>query len=229
MGFCQRVRIVTAAPLCYTEKNMCLEVFHVKQKLIALLLSAVLALSMTACGVELLDGALIIADALLEDETVSIIGGADGPTSVVVTAPDYREPSPPSPAIDEDGTYNSAEDVSLYLYTYGELPDNYITKHDAQDLGWTGGSVEDYAGDGCAIGGDRFGNKEGLLPAVQGRTYYECDVDTVGDDTRGAERIVYSNDGLIYYTADHYEHFDLLYGPDCQEDHLHTPQCRGQQ
>lgn len=195
-----------------------------KQKLIALLLGA--ALVLTACGTELLDGALDIADTLLEEEVVGIIGGADGPTSVVVATPDDHEPAPSAPAIDEDGTYNSVEEVSLYLYTYGELPDNYITKNDARDLGWTGGSVEDYAGDGYAIGGDRFGNKEGLLPAAQGRTYYECDIDTVGDDTRGAERIVYSNDGLIYYTADHYEHFDLLYGPDCQQDHLHTDHCR---
>lgn len=199
-----------------------------KQKLIALLLGAVLTLSLTACGVELLDSALNITDALLEGETIAIIGGADGPTSITVSTPDYDEPALPVSPIDEDGTYNSVEDVSLYLYTYGELPDNYITKNDAQDLGWTGGSVEDYAGDGYAIGGDRFGNKEGLLPTVQGRTYYECDIDTVGDDTRGAERIVYSNDGLIYYTADHYAHFDLLYGPDCQENHLHTAQCYGQ-
>lgn len=198
-----------------------------KQKLIALLLAAALALGLTGCGAELLDVAEDIADAALAGEDLGIIGGADGPSTIIVATPDYDDPAQSVPAIDEDGTYNSVEDVSLYLYTYGELPDNYITKDDARDLGWTGGSVEDYAGDGCAIGGDRFGNKEGLLPAVQGRTYYECDIDTVGDDTRGAERIVYSNDGLIYYTADHYEHFELLYGPDCQEDHLHTDHCCG--
>lgn len=196
-----------------------------KQKLIPLLLAAALALGLTGCGVELLDVAEDIADAALSGEELGIIGGADGPSTIIVSTPGCDEPAQSVPAIDEDGTYNSAEDVSLYLYTYGELPDNYITKDDARDLGWTGGSVEDYAGDGCAIGGDRFGNREGLLPTVQGRTYYECDIDTVGGDTRGAERIVYSNDGLIYYTADHYEHFELLYGPDCQEDHLHTEQC----
>lgn len=196
-----------------------------KQKLIALLLAAALALGLTGCGVELLDVAEDIADAALSGEDLGIIGGADGPSAIIVATPSYDEPAQSVPAIDEDGTYNSVEDVSLYLYTYGELPDNYITKDDARDLGWTGGSVENYAGDGCAIGGDRFGNREGLLPTVQGRTYYECDIDTVGDGTRGAERIVYSNDGLIYYTADHYEHFELLYGPDCQEDHLHTDQC----
>lgn len=115
------------------------------------------------------------------------------------------------PAIAEDGSYNSMEDVSLYLHTYDHLPDNYITKQEARDLGWTGGSVERYA-PGCAIGGDRFGNREGLLPKAGGRQYYECDIDTIGENSRGAKRIVWSNDGLIYYTEDHYESFTLLYG-----------------
>ncbi len=126
---------------------------------------------------------------------------ADGPTAVYVT----------ESTIQEDGWYYSAEDVSLYLYTYDELPDNFITKDEAEALGWEGGSVEDYA-PGYAIGGDSFGNREGLLPDAPGRDYYECDIDTNGADSRGAKRIVYSDDGLIYYTEDHYESFTLLYG-----------------
>ena len=65
---------------------------------------------------------------------------------------------------------------------------------------------------GKCIGGSRFGNYEGLLPEADGRTYTECDIDTLGADSRGAKRIVFSNDGLIYYTEDHYETFELLYG-----------------
>ena len=110
--------------------------------------------------------------------------------------------------LDEDGTYNSAEDVSLYLYTYGHLPENYITKNEARDLGWSGGSVEKYA-PGYAIGGDKFGNREGVLPDG---TYHECDIDTIGQNSRGAKRLVYADDGRIYYTEDHYETFTLLYG-----------------
>ena len=102
--------------------------------------------------------------------------------------------------------------MALYLHLYGHLPDNYVTKREAQDLGWTGGSVEPYAGEGTAMGGSRFGNCEGLLPEAKGRTYTECDIDTLGADRRGAKRIVFSNDGLIYYTEDHYESFELLYG-----------------
>ena len=114
-------------------------------------------------------------------------------------------------AIDEDGEYTSKDDVSLYLDTYGHLPQNFITKSDARALGWSGGGLDDYAYGKC-IGGDRFGNNEGLLPEAGGRQYYECDIDTLHEDSRGAKRIVFSDDGLIYYTEDHYESFDLLYG-----------------
>lgn len=91
------------------------------------------------------------------------------------------------------------------------LPDNFITKKDAQALGWTGGSLEPYAPGKC-IGGSHFGNYEGILPEKEGRSYTACDIDTLGADKRGAKRIVFSNDGLIYYTEDHYESFELLYG-----------------
>ncbi|MBQ7091831.1 MAG: ribonuclease [Clostridia bacterium] len=113
------------------------------------------------------------------------------------------------PAIDENGSYTSKDEVALYIHTYGHLPNNYITKNEARELGWEGGSVEDYA-PGCSIGGDRFGNYEGILP--QGKKYTECDIDTLGRSSRGSRRIVFSNDGCIYYTDDHYETFELLYG-----------------
>lgn len=112
--------------------------------------------------------------------------------------------------LDEDGCYDSKEDVALYLYEYGKLPSNYITKKEAQKLGWSGGSLEDYAPGKC-IGGSYFGNNEGILPDGE---YHECDIDTLGAKKRGAKRIVYSTDGDIYYTEDHYESFTLLYTAD---------------
>ena len=125
-------------------------------------------------------------------------------------APDA--PDAPSPApLSEDGTYTAAEDVALYLHLYGHLPENFITKKDARALGWSGGGLDGYA-DGKCIGGDRFGNYEGLLPDAPGREYRECDIGTLHAASRGAKRLVYSNDGLIYYTEDHYESFTLLYG-----------------
>ncbi len=115
--------------------------------------------------------------------------------------------------LEEDGYYTSEEDVATYIIEYGTLPDNFITKKEARSLGWTGGGLDDYAED-CSIGGDYFGNHEGLLPDVEGRTYYECDIDTMNAKKRGTKRIVYSNDGQIYYTDDHYESFTLIYGTD---------------
>lgn len=124
---------------------------------------------------------------------------------------DSESTEPTLPPLDEDGSYTSKEDVALYIHTYGKLPSNFITKSEARKLGWNSGSLEKYAPGKC-IGGDRFGNREGLLPKASGRTYTECDIDTLGKSSRGSKRIVFSNDGLIYYTDDHYASFTLLYG-----------------
>ena len=134
-------------------------------------------------------------------------GGDSQLTAIVITTNSGSSEA----AIPEDGAYTSKEDVALYLHTYGHLPDNFITKKEAQALGWEGGSLEPYA-PGMCIGGSSFGNFEGLLPEADGRSYQECDIDTLGADSRGAKRLVYSNDGLIYYTDDHYESFTMLYG-----------------
>ena len=141
---------------------------------------------------------------------------------ITTTEKNATEPTTPAPdsgnetgatgnAINEDGTYSSCDDVALYIHTFGHLPGNFITKKQARELGWGGGSVEDYA-PGMCIGGDHFGNYEGLLPDKPGRSYTECDIDTLGRNGRGAKRIIFSNDGLIYYTEDHYSTFTLLYG-----------------
>ena len=107
---------------------------------------------------------------------------------------------------------DSAESVAAYIHAYGCLPDFYMTKNEAKSLfGWEGGALDNLA-PGRAIGGDRFGNYEGQLPEEKGRYYTECDIGTIGNGSRGAKRIVFSNDGLIFYTEDHYETFELLYG-----------------
>lgn len=117
--------------------------------------------------------------------------------------------------LDKAESYTSKEDVMNYLIQYGQLPENFITKKEAKKLGWSGGSLEPYAPGKC-IGGDYFGNYEGILPVVSGRTYHECDIDTLNANSRGAKRIIYSDDGQIYYTQDHYKTFTLLYGDDTQ-------------
>ena len=113
-------------------------------------------------------------------------------------------------AIDEDGSYTTREDMALYIHTYGHLPGNFVTKEEARAAGWEGGGLDEVL-PGMCIGGDRFGNREGLLPSAPGRSWTECDVNTLHASSRGAERIVFSNDGLIYYTGDHYESFEPLY------------------
>ena len=127
-------------------------------------------------------------------------------------APETEETPGEEPAVAEDGWYNTKEEVAEYLHLYDRLPGNYRTKKEAQAAGWSGGNVERYTGEGTAIGGSRFGNREGLLPKAKGRRYTECDIDTVGKSSRGAKRIIFSNDGLVYYTEDHYNTFELLYG-----------------
>ena len=112
----------------------------------------------------------------------------------------------PPPAIAEDGEYTSPEDVADYLHAYGRLPGNFITKKEAQALGWPGGDLWEYA-PGKSIGGDYFGNYEGALPKG---SYHECDVNYNGG-SRGAERIIYGTDGSVWYTGDHYESFTQLY------------------
>ncbi|MGI6607490.1 MAG: ribonuclease domain-containing protein [Erysipelotrichaceae bacterium] len=114
-------------------------------------------------------------------------------------------------SVEENKSYFDKENVALYIHTFHHLPPNYVTKKEAGQAGWTGGSVEKYL-PGKAIGGDIFSNREKLLPVKEGRIYYECDIDTAKESSRGAKRIVFSNDGLIYYTDDHYKSFELLYG-----------------
>lgn len=197
------------------------------KKLQTLLLALVLALTMTACSEEVTNAVIDEVVDIAVDQVVDVLTEEDSgetPDMEEAPAPDDSAPveeepapeeeAPPAeevPAIDEDGYYTTKEDVALYIYTYGHLPDNFITKKEAESLGWSGGGLDDYAY-GCCIGGNRFGNYEGLLPEANGRTYTECDIDTMHASKRGAKRIVFSNDGLIYYTDDHYESFTLLYG-----------------
>lgn len=167
------------------------------KRFLALALALLLAFGLFACGMEQLDTA--------PPETNPV------QTVPVATESEQTEPEQTQALLDPDGWYYSAEEVALYLTTYGSLPENFITKSEARKLGWEGGSVQKYL-DGAAIGGDKFGNREGILPKADGRQYYECDIDTDGESSRGAKRLVFSNDGLVYYTEDHYESFILLYG-----------------
>ena len=160
------------------------------------------------------------ASTAVSDEIAQPTGPAQ-PASVPAEAPaqtteessaaaseEETAPAETGTQIDEDGSYTERDDVALYIHTYGRLPDNYITKNEAEDLGWKSseGNLWEVA-PGMCIGGNRFGNYEGNLPDGD---YRECDVNYEGG-YRGPERLVYSSDGRIYYTADHYSTFEQLY------------------
>ena len=206
------------------------------RRIAALLLALLLALSLTACGNPAQTMDTIEKAAQTVQQITEVLNDTEEDTeSAALPASKAQEPAEEAseepaqasdqetaaeepaeaaaetPAIDEDGVYTTKDDVALYLHTYGHLPSNFITKKEAEKLGWSGGSLEPYAPGKC-IGGSHFGNYEGILPEKDGRSYTECDIDTLGADKRGAKRIVFSNDGLIYYTEDHYETFELLYG-----------------
>jgi len=111
--------------------------------------------------------------------------------------------------IDKNGKYSDKERVAKYIYQYKTLPSNYITKGEAKKLGWQTKGTLDKVAPGKSIGGDRYGDYEKKLPAASGRKWTECDIDYVKGN-RNAKRIIFSNDGLIYYTGDHYKTFTKL-------------------
>ena len=139
-----------------------------------------------------------LQDADFVDSTVKLIPESMEADSDVVSA-----------QITYGAYYYTVDDVAYYLAEYDELPENYMTKKEAEALGWISseGNLWDVA-PGAVIGGDRFGNYEGLLP--KDGEYTECDVNYAGG-FRGGERLVFDTDGNIWYTADHYETFEQLY------------------
>lgn len=163
------------------------------KKIFLYLITAILAISLfTGCSVDLIEN-----DA---DYSISSYDNHD----ISAEALEYAES-----IVEKDGVYTTPATVAAYLHTFNKLPSNFITKKEAQQLGWDSkkGNLTDVA-PGMSIGGDRFGNYEEVLPKK--KKYTECDVN-YESGYRGSERIVFSNDGDIYYTADHYETFTQLY------------------
>lgn len=195
-------------------------------RIAAVLLALVLALPFTGCGkedaqavIELIDSAINMAAdseaALAEGSERSETYSSGKQESVAESS--YADAGK-GLTVTEDGTYIDKEHVALYIYTFDKLPSNYITKKEAQEAGWKSNKGNlNIVCPGMSIGGDYFGNREGLLPKKKGRSYYECDINynpkeiTDKPVYRGDERIIYSNDGLVFYTDDHYATFEQLY------------------
>ena len=100
------------------------------------------------------------------------------------------------------------EIVVKYLKEHGELPEYYITKSEAKSLGWvpSKGNLCEVA-PGRAIGGDIWTNRQKSLPTKSGRRYFEADLN-YNCGNRNADRVVFSNDGLVFVTFDHYRSFE---------------------
>ena len=133
------------------------------------------------------------------------------PSATPAPAETAGEPGEITPTPEPEGPIIDPQSIADYLFAHGELPENFLTKREAQDLGWD--SRYNYVSDvapGMSIGGDRFGNYEGLLPRVKGRQYYEADCWYTGGK-RNAYRVIYSNDGHVWYTEDHYQTFTELF------------------
>ena len=151
----------------------------------------------------------------LDEETYLLLTEENGdtlPDDPAAAKPDATAPpaEEAEPFVVEDGEYSDKEHVAAYLREFGKLPSNYITKKEAQALGWVSskGNLWQVA-PGKSIGGDHFGNYEGQLPTAKGRKYTECDIDFDGK-YRNSKRIIFSNDGLIFYTEDHYSTFEEM-------------------
>ncbi len=125
-------------------------------------------------------------------------------TEAVRTTPSPAEPVSEGPII-------RPQAIADYLFAYGELPPNFITKREARELGWDSSwnDVSDVA-PGMSIGGDFFVNYDGKLPVGKGIRYWEADCNYVSGRRR-VERIVYSSDGRVWYTGDHYQTFQELF------------------
>ncbi len=176
--------------------------------LLALLLTGLVIL--TGCGQ--LETVLEQISAPTEALTVVTAAPTETRTESPVQVPAKKPAKAPAqtPA-EKTGPITEPQAIADYLFEYGKLPENFITKEEAQALGWD--NYRNYLSDvapGMSIGGDRYGNYEGLLPKAKGRKFYECDVNYRGGK-RGAERIVYSNDGHVWYTKDHYGTFTELF------------------
>ncbi len=116
-------------------------------------------------------------------------------------------------AVQEFGEYTTRDSVAAYLCKFDKLPTNYVTQNEGKSLyesrkgktfdKW---NFNPWTTIGVMIGGDKFGNSEGILPKG---TYHEADVEYSAKN-RGTKRLVYQSDCVIYYTADHYESFSKL-------------------
>ena len=104
-------------------------------------------------------------------------------------------------------TLKSNDGADWWLKNNKHLPSYYISKQDARNLGWKPqlGNLSQVAPEKMIFKG-LYRNSNGHLPVKTGRIWYEADINYT-DGFRGTGRILFSNDGLIFVTYDHYMTF----------------------
>lgn len=104
-------------------------------------------------------------------------------------------------------TDQGSNGADAYLMQYRKLPDYYVDKQTAREAGWqTKKKKLSAVLPGKSIGGDMYYNDDSKLPSAPGRVWYEADINYVSGK-RNRDRILFSNDGLIFVTYDHYQTF----------------------
>ncbi len=86
------------------------------------------------------------------------------------------------------------------------LPDYYISKEDALAIGWKLSKWPSNFVPGKTITAGLYKNLDGHLPQATGRIWHEADIN-YKTGKRNSQRVLWSNDGLIFVTYDHYETF----------------------
>ena len=106
---------------------------------------------------------------------------------------------------------NGTNGADWALKYEGALPEYYIAKDDIKALGWKPGKSPVDHISGKMIAGGIYQNRNGHLPQKDGRTWYEADINYT-QGKRNGQRIVWSDDGLLFTTYDHYETFhEIVY------------------
>lgn len=120
-------------------------------------------------------------------------------------------------------TEDGKNGIDHFIFVYGFLPEYHISQNEAYLRGWRPwkGNLDQIA-PGAVIGGDIYENRDGRLPDSLGRIWYEADFDYSGG-YRNKRRIVFSNDGLMFVTYDHYLTFSEIYWEDDYDDLYHRP------
>ncbi len=105
-----------------------------------------------------------------------------------------------------EATKDGLMGADYYLIRYGKLPDYYIDINNLRELGWKDGKSPSKYAPGKMLTRGRYFNDNKHLPDAPGRLWFECDINYY-EGRRNQHRILYSNDGLMFVTYDHYETF----------------------